>query len=617
MQAIILAAGMGKRLKKLTRSNTKCMVKVNGVTLIERLLRQLDVKNLKRIIIVTGYESGKLRDFIETIEGLQTPVLYIDNPDYATTNNIYSLFMAKKELGEDDTILFESDIIFEDSVLDCLLEDERQTLALVAKYESWMDGTCLKIGEDDSIEEFVPKSRFKYDETGNYFKTVNIYKFSVHFSITHYIPFLEAYIKALGNNEYYEQVLSVITMLNDPEISAKVLSTNQRWYEIDDLQDLDIAESLFASDSKQEMDLLSGRYGGYWRYPGMLDFCYLVNPYFPPRKMLDEMKASYDTLLMQYPSGNRVISLLAGKIFGIDPENIIVGNGAAELIKVYFERVEGLTGFLRPTFEEYVNRYDPKRSVYYNIIGPDYTYTAQDIIDYYESEEINGRKIKNLVVINPDNPSGNYIRYNNMKKLIEWTGKKGIRFVIDESFSDFADEMDNSFFDQELLAANPHLIVIKSISKSYGVPGLRLGVLASGDADLIGNLKKEISIWNINSFAEFFLQIFEKYSREYYLAMDAFRAERKRFFDSLNSIEGLRVIPSDANYFLVQLVSGISAGLCARDLISKHNILIKDLSKKINEGEYLRIAVRTKEDNERLVEALGEVLDAWKKSDMH
>ena len=284
MQAIILAAGLGKRLKELTRDNTKCMVKVNGVTLIERLLRQLEKQNLSRIVIVIGYKGQKLQDHVNQLD-INTQIVYVNNPIYEKTNNIYSLSLAKDWLRREDTLLFESDSIFEDGVIESLIQDPRDTLALVDKYESWMEGTCFKLSENDDIEEFIPNKRFKFSEINSYYKTVNIYKFSKFFSETHYIPFLEAYQKALGENEYYEQVLHVITMLDNPGIKAKRLN-GEAWYEIDDAQDLDIASSIFIEDDKK-VDLLAGRYGGYWRYPSLLDFCYLVNPYFPPQKMLD------------------------------------------------------------------------------------------------------------------------------------------------------------------------------------------------------------------------------------------------------------------------------------------------------------------------------------------
>lgn len=138
MQAIILAAGMGKRLKELTQNNTKCMVKVNGVTLIDRMLHQIDRQHLSRIVIVVGYEGQKLIDYIATLN-INTPIIYVNNPIYDKTNNIYSLSLAKDWLCKEDTLLFESDLIFEDSVLKVLVEDPRDTLALVDKYESWME----------------------------------------------------------------------------------------------------------------------------------------------------------------------------------------------------------------------------------------------------------------------------------------------------------------------------------------------------------------------------------------------------------------------------------------------------------------------------------------------
>ena len=402
MQAVILAAGMGKRLKELTNNNTKCMVKVNGVSMIDRMLHQIERKKLKRIVIVVGYEGEKLKDYISTLE-IKTPIIYVDNPIYNKTNNIYSLALAKNYLCEDDTLLFESDLIFEDSVIDELLNDSRETLALVDKYESWMDGTCVKLAEDDTIESFIPGKKFKFEDAKDYYKTVNIYKFSKHFSESKYVPFLDAYQKALGLNEYYEQVLRVITMLDDPEIKAKRLS-GQLWYEIDDVQDLNIAESMFTLDEDEKVSLLQARYGGYWRYPSLVDFCYLVNPYYPPKKLMDEIKASFERILTRYPSGMKVNSLLAGKNFGVHTENIIVGNGAAELIKSLMECINGKTGFIRPTFEEYPNRYNEQNSVYMDIDNENYTYTKDDIINYF-----NEKKINNLVIVNPDNPSGNYI----------------------------------------------------------------------------------------------------------------------------------------------------------------------------------------------------------------
>ena len=601
MQAIILAAGMGKRLKDLTQNNTKCMVKVNGVTLIDRMLHQIEKADLSRIIIVVGYEGQKLIDYIDTLD-IKTPITYIDNPIYYKTNNIYSLALAKDWLCKEDTLLFESDIIFEDSILQSLIDDPRDTLALVDKYEPWMDGTCVKLDEQDNIIDFVPGKKFNFNNTKGYFKTVNIYKFGKKFSESRYVPFLDAYQAALGENEYYEQVLRVIAMLDEPIIKAKRLN-GEKWYEIDDIQDLDIAESLFAPDEDERVQRLQGRYGGYWRYPKMLDFCYLVNPYFPPQKMKDELKASFDTLLTEYPSGMKVNSLLAAKNFSIHQENVLVGNGAAELIKSLMGFLDGKVGFARPTFEEYPNRYDKERTVSFIPQNADYSYTADDLMEFFGDKDID-----NLLIVNPDNPSGNYIPKADILRLIEWSKEKGIKLIIDESFVDFADEEDSSIIDQEILDANKQLYVMKSISKSYGVPGLRLGILASGDTELIAAMKKDVAIWNINSFAEFYMQIEEKYKKAYQEALVLIRAERKRFMQELSEIKGIRVIPSQANYVMVELASGLSAKAVTKALLIKDNILIKELTGKIQGKEYLRIAVRNTADNNRLIEALKKEL---------
>ncbi len=431
MQAIILAAGMGKRLKELTQNNTKCMVKVNGVSLIDRLLHQLEKQHLSRIVIVVGYEGQKLIDYIATL-GIKTPISYVDNAVYDKTNNIYSLALAKNYLMEEDTLLFESDVIIEDSAIDELVKDPRDTLAMVDKYESWMDGTCVKLDEYDNIVAFVPGKSFDFKEKEEYYKTVNIYKFSKHFSQDIYVPFLEAYCSALGENEYYEQVLRVITMLDTPGIKGMRLS-GQKWYEIDDEQDLDIATTLFAPDDETRINLMHKRYGGFWRYPGLLDFCYLVNPYYPPKKLKDELRASFDTLLTEYPSGMGVNSLLAAKNFGVHKDNIIVGNGAAELIKSLMESFSGKTGVIRPTFEEYPNRYSVEDEVVFTPSNDNYTYSVEELIEFYTCNKVDN------IIINPDNPSGNYLKKEEIIRLIKWTDGQGIKLVVDESFADFSD----------------------------------------------------------------------------------------------------------------------------------------------------------------------------------
>ena len=593
MQAIILAAGMGKRLKELTKYSTKCMVRVNDVPLINRFLMQLDSLNLKRIVLVVGYKANELREHIDTLN-IKTPVEYVENTIFNKTNNIYSLYLAKDYLCMDDTLLLESDAIFEDSVLTKLLENPYPNLALVDKYQSWMDGTVVILEADNRIKSFISKKHFKYKDIHLYYKTVNIYKFGREFSQSYYVPFLEAYCKALGHNEYYEQVLKVVAMLDNAPIKALPLN-GEKWYEIDDIQDLDIAESIFAKSNEDRYRKISGRYGGYWRYPDLLDFCYLVNPYYPPQQMLDEMKASFAQLVTNYPSGLAVNNLLAAKTFGIKKENIIVGNGAAEIIKSLMKYKGGKTGIIRPSFEEYANRMDESDIVEFVSLQ----YTAEDLMLFFENKDI-----KTLLLINPDNPSGNFIGNDGLLSLLEWAGKNRINLIVDESFSDFA-ENSISLLNQESLEKYPDLIVVKSISKSYGVPGLRLGVLAGTDENLMNFLKKDVTIWNINSFGEFFLQICEKYSDDYRKALQRFYVERENFVRKLSKIPNLRILPTQANFLMVELLNGIKAEVLCEKLLER-NILVKNLGgKKGISGEWIRVAVKTERENYILLESLS------------
>lgn len=602
MQAIILAAGMGKRLGEYTRNNTKCMVPVNGTTLIDRTLSQLCKLNLNRVVIVVGYEGQKLMDYLGS-ERNGLKIEYVNNPVYDKTNNIYSLALAEKQLQEDDTLLIESDLIFDDGMFELLLKNPFPNLALVAKYETWMDGTMVKIDRDNNIVNFVTKAAFSYDEVGSYYKTVNIYKFSKEFSRTKYVPFLDAYSKAVGNNEYYENVLRIISFLSKSDLKALPI-TNEKWYEIDDKQDLDIAEALFA----EEKDILRkyyGRYGGFWRFPKMLDYCYLVNPYFRNSRIIDEMNANFKTLVGEYPSGMKVNTLLASKCWGVKEEYIVPGNGAAELIKVLMEELPGTLGVTRPTFEEYPNRRNPESLVTFVPENADYRYSAKDLMDFFGKNHAD-----NLLLINPDNPSGNFIPKKDVLVLADWCGKKGTRLVVDESFVDFShDYENNSLLDDKILEAHPHLVVMKSISKSYGVPGIRLGILCSADKPLIAKMKKAVSIWNLNSFAEFFMQIYTKYEKDYKKACEQFIAERDSFGDELRKIKFLRVMPSEANYYLCEILPPKKANELVLTMLKKYNILTRDCSDKkgFDGKQYMRIAVRSHEDNARLLAAFKEL----------
>lgn len=344
------------------------------------------------------------------------------------------------------------------------------------------------------------------------------------------------------------------------------------------------------------------RYGGYWRFPDMLDYCYLVNPYFNRSAIIKEMQDFFPVLVSEYPSGMSVNSSLAAECWNIKKEHIIVGNGAAELIKAIMEDQDGKVGVIRPTFEEYPNRLPDEHVVTFVPQNDMFRYDADDLISYFGEN-----KVDTLLLINPDNPSGNFIQPAGIHKLAHWCGDNGMRFILDESFVDFSVGYDsNTFLKEEILELYPHMMVMKSISKSYGVPGLRLGILCSADETLIARMKKQVSIWNINSFAEFFMQIYPKYREDYKDACDQFIKTREDFEVELKKIPFIKVMPSQANYFFVEVLPPYKAkDLCAI-LLTKFNILASAcLAKKgIEPNRYMRLAVRNHGDNNKFIAAL-------------
>jgi len=604
MQSIILAAGLGSRLGELTKECTKCMVKINGITLIERMLRQLDRYGMDRIIIVTGYKGDILKDYVQNLR-INTPVVFVDNSDYRHTNNIYSLWLTREFLEEMDSLVLESDMIFEDRVIEKMLAVDNGCGTFVARPRPWMDGSIVKLDKDNNIVYFVDDEEVKRIDPSYYHKIVSIYKFKKRYVSEKYMTYLNEYVKKNKDNNLYESLLKVIDLDVEKKIPAEILDEEQ-WYEINDIQDMDIAESMFADGNEKVRKYLQ-RYGGYWRYPAMRDFCYLVNPYFPNERFMNEMKSNFDVLVREYPSGMAVNSLLAGHFFGVRTENICVGNGTAELIKSLMENISDNIGMVYPTFEEYPHRKKDVEVIPYYVVDKDFDYSVDDIMSYYE-----GKDISAIVLVNPDNPSGHFISKKDILRLEDWCRSKGRQLIVDESFIDFVEDDEwHTLLDMEVLLNHPSLIVLKSISKSFGVAGLRLGVIATADTDLIAFMKKDVAIWNINSFAEYYLQIIEKYRDDYYEAMEKFKEVRRRYLDKLSKIKGFKVYPSQANYVMCHIENSVTSTELADILLNRYNVLIKNLASKegLNKGNYVRLSVKSDEENDYIVNALMEIFN--------
>jgi histidinol-phosphate/aromatic aminotransferase/cobyric acid decarboxylase-like protein len=466
-----------------------------------------------------------------------------------------------------------------------------------------MDGTVIQLDDNQSVTRFIPKAQFDWTQSNQYFKTVNIYKLSKDFCHTALLPFLETYIKVKGIQEYYEEVFKLLIHIQLD--SFKGLIIDKLWYEIDTQQDLEMASLLF-SDAKTKSVLLQKRFGGYWRFPKLKDFCYLVNPYFPPQQMLEEMKFLLPTLISAYPSGLETQNMMASSIFNCEPSQLTVGNGASELIKALLPLISGKIGIPVPTFNEYPSLIAKQQLVEFSSYRKQFQYTVEDLLNFCRKTP----ELAALILINPDNPSGHFFPKDQLIILLETLEDMGITLILDESFVDFADRHDNhSLIAADLLQQYKHLIVIKSLGKSYGVAGCRLGIVASSDTQIITKVKKNLPIWNINAFAECFLQIFGKYTAHYRTACHQLILDRQLLFKQLNEISFLKPIPSNANFILCELSEKFTPDFLVNQLLDAKWILIKDCSDKrgFEKQPYLRIAVRDTADNNYLVQCLKEM----------
>jgi histidinol-phosphate/aromatic aminotransferase/cobyric acid decarboxylase-like protein/choline kinase len=603
VQGLILAAGIGRRLGELTRDRPKAMLEVAGRTLIERALDALAELGVSRIVLVVGYRAEQLMMLIgDSHRGV--PVIYVTNPEYSTTNNIYSLFRARQEFASDDSLLLEADVIFDHSILEQLATDPRTNVVAVARYHPGLDGTVVTLSESGHIDAFIPKQLQDHDRS-DYFKTINIYKFSKSYIESTYMPFLDAYVAALGKNAYYEEVLSILTGLALPKLSALVV-TDHRWYEIDNAEDLLNASTVFAAP-EDVYSAYASRYGGLWRFPHVRDFALLVNPYFPPPSLKRELERSFSTVMSMYPSTQEVLQHLAAHLFEVAHEEIVVGNGASELIAALGAAAGGQTiGVPVPAFEEYRCRFQPGQVVDLCSASTAPNLSVEELVAALGRVDV-------LVVVNPHNPSGACLTTDELETLSAEAARLGKRIILDESFVDFADpDYCTSWIESNRLRDNPHVVVLKSLGKTYGLPGLRLGVMATADKDLLAQVRSALPVWNISSPAESLMELLPRYREDYKRSMTTLRVERERFISNLNDIDGIECFPSQANFVLCKLVSEHSAHALADRLLTSAGLLIKPMSDKagLEHGEHVRIAVLDGYANDLLVKHLAASLES-------
>jgi len=588
MKALILAAGYGNRMRPLTDTTHKTLLRVGGQTLIGRIVDGLRAHAVTEIVVVTGHLADDLEQAL-TAAYPDLRFTFVRNLRYRETNNIYSLALAFDTIDlDDDILLIESDLVYEPAVIRRIVESRYPNVALVDRFRSGMDGTVVTVG-DHVIRSIIPPHlqgpNFDFSDK---FKTLNIYKFSKEFCASVFKQLLSYYTKTIDDNCYYELILGILIYVGQAQIHAEVLD-GETWAELDDPNDLRVAEFVF--DRSARGALIDEAFGGLWAH-NVLDFGFIRNMHFPPGAMLAEMKGNLPNLLANYGSRQTILNQKLAYVLLCDAARVLALNGASQAYPMLRSYFRGKTMLMpEPTFGEYPRIAD-SRLTYPDAIG----------IDPADLEE-RARRCDVVVVVNPNNPTGSTVSTEWLLGFAERHGDKWL--LVDESFIDFSGQASV----MDLLRDRPleNVIVLKSLSKCLGVPGLRLGYLYSADQHLLDHCAREIPIWNMNSMAEFFLEVLLKHRRTLAQSFRQTMADRDDFATAIAAVPAVEhVFDSGANFLLARIAGGRQgAAALAERLLTDHAIYVKDVSPRFPDGHgYWRVAVRLPEENHRLLTLL-------------
>lgn len=602
-KAIVLAAGVGNRLQPFTQHFPKCLAPVNEVPILVNALTHLSAVGIEEVVIVVGHHKEKVYELVGQ-RFLKLKISYIESKTYASTNNIYSLWLAREHLAE-DVLLLEADVFFDRELLDRMLAHDSGSLTAVSQHQSWMSGTVVSINKSGNVQALMDAREqgpdFDYSKV---FKTVNVYLFRGKFLRKYFVPHLEAYIASDDVNEYYEVILHAMAHRGKHDLRA-VQCDDLRWYEIDDESDRIAAEYLFSSQDRR-YDMLSGLHGGYWRY-GFVDHAYLYNLYFPPEPVFAHFKNHLRELVLNYPVAQGPLARMVGTLIAQAEQNIVVSNGASELIKIIAAQVTRRLIVPVPTFNEYEEVLPEDKLVRFALKAPSFELD----VDAFAKEAARCQA-SIAVVVTPNNPTSLAVPKQDLCRLAKMLHKHDCTLVVDESFVDFVPEPEQATLANEI-DTHPNLVILKSMSKAFGIGGVRLGYVLTANQDIAQAIRGALPIWNINGLAESFLRLAPRYRRAFDNSCVKVRADRDDLYQRLSSIPGMTVYRADANFVFCRLPEGApSAPDVTRALFVKHNILIKHCAGKTmaDADRYLRIASRTCAENSTLVTGLAGIIGA-------
>jgi len=593
-RALVLAAGMGRRLRPLTESVPKALVEVHGTPILVNTLRRLQAVGVQEVVIVVGHRASDIRARIGARHG-RLAVRYVEVDDWATANNIRSVWAARAWLDQ-DLFLVEGDVFLGEGLLERLVAERRGgSVAAVAHYGPDNPGSALRLGPEGTVHAWAPRA----GPGPSWTKTVNVYLLDRGFLAEFFLPAVQRRIEAGRVQDFYEAVLEDLDP--DPVRLRAVRCDDLRWQEIDDVADLASAEDSFPPGTAL-YDRVLGSHGGWWRHP-FADHAYLVNPYFPPDALLAHLGRHLGDLVSAYPMGQRPLATLMARVSGEPADRLVVANGASELITKILPR-RGLA-LPVPSFNEWEARTPPERVHPFLLGPPDFDL---DIDAFAEHALAAGCDL--AVVVSPNNPTSRAVPRADLLRLAERLAAGGCRLVVDESFVDFHPD-GRAASVQDALFGRPGLAVLRSIGKVYGAGGLRLGYLATDDPEWVATVRAALPVWNVNGFAEEFLRVLPAYRAALEESCARVRADRDVLYRALCAVPGLRPVLPHANFVLCRLPDDAPpAPVVARTLFDAHGCLVKDCSNKAmpDADRYLRIGARTEPENAALVAALSAVL---------
>jgi histidinol-phosphate/aromatic aminotransferase/cobyric acid decarboxylase-like protein/GTP:adenosylcobinamide-phosphate guanylyltransferase len=588
MKAIILTAGYGRRMQPLTNDNHKTLLKIGEESIIERIINGLIENDITEVVIVTGYLKDMLSNFLlEKFPKIE--FTFVHNEIYDKTNNIYSMALAFEQVDIDqDIMLIESDLIYHANIIKELVEDRRKNVALVDKYGPGMDGTVVTV-EDGTITNVIPPhlQSENFDFSDKY-KTLNIYKFSQEFASTEFKKLLTYYAKTIDDNCYYELILGILIYMQRQKIHALTVDGND-WAEVDDPNDLSSAAFVF--EKEKQLEMLNYSFGGFWNYD-ITDFCFIRNMYFPNGSVLSELRNNMKELLQNYGSKQAILDQKLAYYLLCEKENLVCLNGAAQIypiLKNYF--ISDSVLIPTPTFGEYTRIFKEYKT---------YIDNGEKQIDLNKLAE--GQE-QIIVIVNPNNPTGTELDSDDILKLAQEREDKF--FIVDESFIEFSDK--ESLLPKVEKLNIENVLIIKSLSKSLGLPGIRLGYVYTRNTKLLANIRENIPIWNMNSMAENFIEILLKHRNSIQKSFELTKRDRIQFSENLKTWDGVdSILKSGANFITCKLkITKSDLIRIQKDLLSNNSIYIKNVSDKFeNDHAYLRLAVRSPKENLELVDIL-------------